>query len=156
MSVWLWKKFINNKVKEAALEYLNEENSRKEKTKEITFSELKMSEYLSQNRSTSISKIIFGVRSKTFDVKEYNPWIYEDSLCVMCRKEFETMDHFVKCVEYGENLEIDWKDIYGENMEHQFKIGKFIEKRFRKRNFILKQQEGGQTSRHGSTAPVIL
>ena len=28
----------------------------------------------------------------------------------MCRKEFETMDYFVKCVEYGENLEIDWKN----------------------------------------------
>ena len=101
-------------------------------------------------------QIIFGVRSKKFDVKEYNPWIYKDSLCVMCRKELETMDHFVKCVEYGENLETDWKDIYGEDMEHQFEIGKFIEKRCRKREIILKQQEGGQTSNHGSTAPVIL
>ena len=66
------------------------------------------------------------------------------------------MDHFVKCVEYGESLEIDWKEIYEENIEHQFKIGKFIEKRFRKRDTILKQQEGGQTSKHGSMAPVIL
>ena len=36
------------------------------------------------------------------------------------------MDHFVKCVEYEENLEIEWKDMYGENMEHQFVIGNFI------------------------------
>ena len=80
-----------------------------------------MSEYLSQYRSTPISKIIFGFRPKTFDVKEYNPCIYEDSLCVMCRKEFETMDHLVKCVEYGENLEIDWKDIYRETWNTNLK-----------------------------------
>ena len=66
-----------------------------------------MSEYLSQYRSTPISKIIFGFRPKTFDVKEYNPCIYEDSLCVMCRKEFETMD---------------WKDIYRETLNTNLKL----------------------------------
>ena len=61
MSVWLWKKLINNKLKEAALEYLNEENCQREKTKEITFSEIKMSEYLSQNR---IIEIFFWFSTK--------------------------------------------------------------------------------------------
>ena len=78
ISHWMWKKFINNKIKIATLKYLIEDNSNKEKTKNITFSELKMSEYLHKNIKTSISKTIFAIRSKTFDVKEYNPCKYRD------------------------------------------------------------------------------
>ena len=155
MSVWMWKKLVNSKVKEAAFEYLTEENNSKEKTKDINFSELKMSEYLEKNMNTSISKVIFGVRSKTLDIKEYNAWKYKDSLCVMCRKENETIEHFVKCVEYGDKLEIELKHIYGESMEEQIIIGKFIDKRQRKRGNIIKQQEDGQASNLGSTAPGI-
>ena len=71
-------------------------------------------------KNTLVSKTTFAVRSKTLNIKEYNPWSYEDSLCVMCQNELETMDHFVTCVEYGENLKFNWKDIYGENMKIHF------------------------------------
>ena len=41
-----WKKYIRNKVRENALQHLTYENSMLEKTKDITFSELRISEYL--------------------------------------------------------------------------------------------------------------
>ena len=40
-----WKKHIRNKVKENALQHLTYENSMLEKTKDITFSELRITEY---------------------------------------------------------------------------------------------------------------
>ena len=41
-----WKKYIKEKVMNAALQHLVNENSTKEKTKEVTFSKLELSEYL--------------------------------------------------------------------------------------------------------------
>ena len=41
----------------AAFTYLVEENLQKEKTREITFTELKMSAYLKENKSTSVLKL---------------------------------------------------------------------------------------------------
>ena len=95
-----------------------------------------MSEYLHKNIKTSISKTIFAIRSKTFDVKEYNPWKYRDGFCVKCPEVIETMEHFVACKEYGETLNVDWFEIFGNNMETQIVIGEFIEKRYIKRKEI--------------------
>ena len=113
-------------------------------------------EYLTKNVNTSISKIIFGIRSKTFDVKEYNPWRYKDDLCVMCLETTETMEHFTQCKGYGETIDMDWKLIYGNNMEEQVVIGEFIKRRFKMRQEVLQQQEDGLASVLGSTAPGTL
>ena len=117
---------------------------------------MKMSEYLTKNVNTSISKIIFGIRSKTFDVKEYNPWRYKDDLCVMCLETTETMEHFAHCKGYGETIDMDWKLIYGNNMEEQVTIGEFMKRRFKMRQEVLQQQEDGLASVLGSTAPGTL
>ena len=106
--------------------------------------------------NTSLSKNIFGLRSRTFDVKEYNPWRYNDDLCVKCQEFKETMDHFVQCNSYGDKLKIDWKLIYGNNMEEQVFIGTFVKRRYKMRQDILQQQEDGLASVLGSTAPGTL
>ena len=81
--------------------------ARKKKTRNITFSELKVSEYLLENVNTSLSKTIFGLISRTFDVKEHNPWEYNDDLCVKCQEFNERMDHFFQCNSYGDTLNVD-------------------------------------------------
>ena len=63
------KKYVNIKVKETALKLLVSENLEKSKTKHIEFQSLEMSQYLSQNRNTFLSKPIFSVRSGTLDIK---------------------------------------------------------------------------------------
>ena len=55
-----WKNLVKKSVKESALKHLTSENSMLENTKEIMFKELKTSDYLLGNRSTSLSKIIFS------------------------------------------------------------------------------------------------
>ena len=48
-----WKKYVKDKVNEAALEYLTNINSNKSKTKHIQFHTLRLCDYLLQNKNTS-------------------------------------------------------------------------------------------------------
>ena len=111
MSIYQWKKIVKLKLNQAALKQLTEENNKKEKTKHISFHELRLNQYLSENKSTPLSKTIFSVRSKTLDIKQWQPWKYKNYLCVMCEKYSETIDHFISCSSYGSAIETDWKQI---------------------------------------------
>ena len=73
-----WTKYTKNKVTIAAFAALSIKNSTKERKKKKEFEDLKISEYLESNKKTSLSKVIFSIRSKTFDLKEYQPWHYEN------------------------------------------------------------------------------
>ena len=112
-----------------------------------------MSPYLVSNKRTELSKIIFKIRSQTLDIKQWQPWKYQNYLCVKCEKYTETMDHFVNCEEYGDKIDINWRDIKQNKKEIQIKIGEFIEKRHRKRQEIIEKQEDGQASDSGSSTP---
>ena len=91
------KVFIKNVVKESAFQNLVPENSLLEKTRDICFKELKTSDYLLDNRNTTLSKVIFSLRSKTLDIKTWQPWKYFDNLCVLCELKEETISHFLNC-----------------------------------------------------------
>ena len=95
------------------------ENSKLENTKEITFSELRSSEYLLNNRNTRLSKIIFSLRSRTFDIKTWQSWNYFDNLCVSCE---------IKEKNY-ERHENNWEDIKGNCIERQYEIASFVKVR---------------------------
>ena len=115
-----WKKFVRSCIEDLALEYLIEENSTKSKTRHITFETLAMRDYLVQNRNTALSKVIFSVRSGTFDIKTWNEWKYENLTCFMCDWCEETFPHFMSCLSYGKPfIELDWKDIFGDDPEKQ-------------------------------------
>ena len=147
MSKLQWKQLIKQKTKFAAFIYLYEENQSKEKTRDINFDKLKISLYLKENERTGWFKIIFSIRSKTLDIKEFHPWKYENNdMCVKCLNFPETMDHFATCDEYGTEIEPFWRDIYLDNVIRQKEIGKRIEKRFVVRQSITKKEEDGQAS----------
>ena len=67
-------------------------------------------------------------------------------------KEGETMGHFVSCEGYEDTTSIDWENMLSEHLEEQITIGKYAERRQQ----IIDQQEAGQSSEPGSTAPGIL
>ena len=89
---------MKNKIKETIFKQLTLKNSLLENTKDVHFEELKTSNYLLENGSTSLSKIIFSIRSRTFDIKTWLPWKYSDNLCVVCEFKSETMDNFLHAV----------------------------------------------------------
>ena len=78
------RQLLKKTVMKSAFQYLTSENLLLKNTKDIIFDELKPSEYLLDNRNTSLSKIIFSLRSKTYDIKEWQPWKYFNNLCVAC------------------------------------------------------------------------
>ena len=96
-----WKKYVNEKINDASLQYLMNQNKEKPKKKKSFFEKLEMSEYLVRNKNTALSKIIFSVRAGTIDVKAWNEWNYRDKLCVMFKLEDESMEHFMNCTSYG-------------------------------------------------------
>ena len=110
-----------------------------------------MRKYSFINRSTSLAKIIFSVRSGTFDIKEWTPWKYNDNICVTCERAAETMAHFVSCKAYSsETLVSDWENIFKDNPDIQYEIASKIEKRMKTRE--IKLQEAGLDSDPGSQA----
>ena len=89
----------------------------------MKYEEFRTSEYLLENNNTQISKIIYSIRAGTLNIKYWNPWKYEDNLCIMCNIKEENMDHFMSCERY-ERTNIAWEDIYKKMTDKQFEIGK--------------------------------
>ena len=113
-----------------------------------------MSDYLAENKNTNITQIIFSTRSQTLDIKVWRPWKYSNDLGVKCKLHQETMIHFVTCIEYGEQINRNWKDIFEYDTEKQNYIGKFIYERHTIRKAILeRKKKDGQASDSGSYTP---
>ena len=51
---------------------------------------------------------------------------YQNDLRVKCEKYIETMDHFVIYLEYGDQIDINWRDIKQNKWEIQITIGELI------------------------------
>ena len=153
-SKYSWKKFVKRKVREFAFNTLKSQNLKLENTKEIFYEDFKLRKYLSECRSVVLAKIIFAVRSKSFDIKLWQPWKYHDNLCVICELKEESMDHFMTCQEY-ENMtqENNWKIICGDNVEYQYEIAKIIKQRQSYRSHVIEKYEAGQADYSGSGAP---
>ena len=143
---------VKRKVIQACFEYLVKENLTKEKTKGILFEKLEMAKYLQNSKSKSLSKIIFGARSGTLDIKEWNIWKYNDNICVKCKISAETMSHLMTCQAYGGDSHVEnWKDIYRNDPDIQYEIALKIRKRLYLRETYI--QEAGLDSDPGSQAP---
>ena len=104
ISKYSWKKYLKEKTDTAAFNFLLKDNESKDRTKNTKFYEFRMSDYLDENKNTNIKQIIFSTRSQTLDIKVWRPWKYSDDVCVKCQLHQETMDHFMTCVEYGEQI----------------------------------------------------
>ena len=84
--------------------------------------------------------IIFSVRSGTLDLKIWNDWKYNDTLCVMCQLSEEDFQHFITCEAYGnEPLEINWQEIFGNNVFNQNIVAKEVKSRHKLRKEKLEE-----------------
>ena len=57
--------------------------------------------YLKIEEKNKSAKSIFSVRSKTFNIKVWQQWKYEDNLCILWHVKEENIDHFVICSAYS-------------------------------------------------------
>ena len=137
-------------VKHIALVSLLEENNQKSKTKHIQFETLIMRDYLRKNQNTLLSKIIFSVRSGTLDIKLWNDWNYSETLCVMCARVEESIEHFMTCEQYGNEIKIPWTDIFGNDSDKQCLIANEIKNR-QLSHFVKKLDGVGPVDNRPST-----
>ena len=112
-----------------------------------------MSNYLIENRSTEISNIIFSMRSKTLDKKDYQPWMYENELCVLCGLQSETMQHFMTVLAYENKTCEDWWKIDENYAQVQFEVASVVEKRLSERDIMLDKIEVAWALDTHSAAP---
>ena len=64
------------------------------------------------------------------------------------------MEHFMKCKEYGDtNKNLDWKDIYKNETNKQFKIAEEIKRRMKVRKY--KQDAGLDFPGSQAPTPVV-
>ena len=101
-----------------------------------------MSSYLKTKKRKSLSQIIFSIRSRTLNIKEIQPWNYEDNLCVRCETYAETMEHFCKCSAYNSETEETWTDIFFDDPERQIEIKEIIEKKIENKTKYFGQTRG--------------
>ena len=129
-----WKNIVKRQVKIAAFDFLQRENSEKDKTRGIVFDCLKMSDYLFHNVSTSLSKVIFSVRSGTLDIKDWNIWKHSDNICVGCNLAAETMSHFMMCDSYSKETQVNnWKVLLENDFRKQFEVARKVQERMEMR-----------------------
>ena len=107
------------------------------------------------NRNTTLTKIIFSLRSETLDIKTWQPWRYFDNLCVVCQLKEETIQHFLSCPTYEKTpQENSWRDIKRDNVERQFEIAQIVKERWNIRKRHIEKYEAGQPQdQFGSRAP---
>ena len=134
-----FKRLVNLKTKENALNYLNELKSAHTKVMDIVHNELEMQTYLSPNiceMTVDDAKYIFLLRSRMVDVKANYKGKYFDYLCTECGKEEETQQHVLECSKLiGKNEMLtyipNYYDIFSKEVEEQLYVTRILRENMR-------------------------
>ena len=139
MSVETFKDLLRRKLRQQALEYL--ESLRGIKGKEISYSELKMAEYLQpiySKISIDERRMIFAIRNRMVNEIPDNFGNHSE-LCI-CGKP-ENMKHIYMCKTFdNSDVTTEYEEIYGDNISNQIEIVRKFTDNMKKR---LKDAPGG-------------
>ena len=132
MSKQSFKEKVKTAVQEVAFEELKLECCSKEKTKDLTYSEFQIQEYMT-SLYPNHSRIIFKCRSKTLSIKEHMQYKYRNqNHCRWCGISNETLEHIVNCGTNGCHIENVDEIIHGNDLhlmkEVAIRIEDFLEK----------------------------
>ena len=134
LSKWKFTRLVKEKIEIVEFNYLIElknktgRDGRVSKIARIKYDRLEIQQYLSENKTTKVSKFIVKARACTLDIKTQKSWKYEDKTCVGCNTKEETGDEILNCEKLGkyqENQvipEYDW--LYSENCEKLYVVPK--------------------------------
>ena len=135
MSKFQLRRILVEQIKNEALVYLKNQQSKQEKIREIVFNELKMQNYLSDgDRNIEVSKIIYKARGQTLDIKTQKRWKYSDVTCEGCHKNIESGEEVLKCDNLGENdKKIEYTWFFSDMVSKQIAAGKMMLEKLKKR-----------------------
>ena len=135
MSAFNFKKLLNQKCEESALNYLI--RRRGSKGKEIRYSKLKMADYMYPNDCLTITeqRSIFAIRNRMVAEIPANFCSNENNKYTCICKKKEDMQHIYYCTILNENEpKIEFKEIFNENIAKQKLIVKRFEANMESRN----------------------
>ena len=114
-------------------------------TKNITYENLCMQEYLlDDNKTTELARLIYKASGRTLNIKEHKKWKYSDTICVWCSVRRETENELLSYPGFGEEGEegLTYSSVFDDNVNDMFKVVKEIRKRLKIRDNILEQENG--------------
>ena len=144
MSKWRFKKLLRQKIRDAALQHLNNQALAHSKSIALVKTELKCEDYITDTRfSVSEVQLLFRLRTRTFPVKENLKNKYRDDLsCEFCRIGYSTQQHQLECpvikkfVPELAEQQCNYSDIFG-TVEDQLRIVKTYSEISRRREILL-------------------
>ena len=144
MSKECFKKKVKHAASAKAFTWLNEKKQNLKKIKNVCNEKFEMNQYFSSSiLSTDQKKILFQLRSKMLPLKSNYHNMYKDDFCPLCvtiRQEYFTdnQEHLLNCKVVNETaevteIEVDYNDIFSENISKQEKITIILDNKFNKR-----------------------
>ena len=106
-SVNSYKRFIKNKIRKAALKYLNDTKDKHSKICNIRYEKLESQKYLtSEMFSDDEVNLLFALRSRAIDCKGNFKNKYKESniICQFCKMEEDDQPHMLQCNVIRKNL----------------------------------------------------
>ena len=94
--------------------------------------------------TTKLSKLIHNLHAQTIDVKENNPWNYEDNLCI-CEEKAETQLHIFSCNSLKSGVEdseigLNYSDLFFGTNKEKVKIAFMFETQLKIRKRIMEMR----------------
>ena len=145
-----FKKVVNEKVKKAALKYLNEEKSKHTKVLHIVHNEMKMQEYFSPNVITiQEAKFLFLIRCRMLEVRNNFSGSYSDLKCPLCRLCEDSQKHLLECSKLAEEGELvtkipEYDDLFSGNLMQKVEVARTIIAKYKMRRKLLKEEKEGK------------
>ena len=151
-----FKSFLDRKIEERVLNYLNEIKASHKKVSHILHKELKTQEYLkaTENTDTKLAKFIFHARTRMLDVKENFRNRYSNeraqTTCALGCTEPDTQQHLLFCKILDNHNMIEkneqpkYQDLFSENSQKQLVVAVILQNRFMKRRNMIQNMDRGE------------
>ena len=142
ISKYTYKALIKKSIHNKAFEYLIAK--RRSKGQEIEYRELKMAEYLTpgcEKLTITEQRNIFAIRNRMVDIPTNFTKDQKSEKCA-CGL-FESMKHIYECKLWNqkENIEVEYEEIFNENILKQLKVSKLFFQNLEKREEHKRKNE---------------
>ena len=134
----VFKKMVKDKVKHAAVQYLNGIKMTKSKAKDLKYDSLSLQEYLSSKCKMNIEEkqFIFHARSRMLNLKSNFKQGVSDISCSACKIEEESQRHLLQCTALADNSVLpnnvpQYDDLMGQDLQKVEAIGRILRAKFK-------------------------
>ena len=139
-----FQKYVKNKIKMYAFQYLQEERRKQTKCRYVDYNKFEMQDYLKSDLLTTYQKkLCFQLRTSSYPVYKNIPYLKEDTLCPCCLLFEDTMSHQLVCSTIHSNTNkicnriVSIEDVFSRNIENQAKLTSVFEQAIKRRKIIL-------------------